>query len=93
MYADAIMRKVFAGRQGVQFDSNDSVTDLMFAVDRAIFAKGDADATDILHDIAQTAKSYGLEINVDKTKELTTDGSRTTVHLEGVQIEQVQEFK
>lgn len=81
---DAIIRKVFAGRQGVQFNINDSVSDLMSADDSAIFAKGDADAADILHDMAQTAKSYGLEINVDKTKVLTMDGSRTTVHLEGV---------
>lgn len=69
------------------------MTDLISADDSAIFAKGDADAADILHDTAQAAKSYGMEINVDKTKVLTTDGSRTTVHLEGVQIEQVQEFK
>lgn len=68
--------------QADEFDISVSVTDLMSADDSAI-----------LHDIAQTAKSYGLEINMDKTKVLTTDGSRTTVHLEGVQIEQVQEFK
>ena len=90
---DAIMRKALQGRQGVQYDEDYSVTDLMFADDSAILTDNDAEATDILCDIARIAQSYGLKINVDKTKVLTTDGSQATVHFEGVQIEQVQEFK
>ncbi|XP_023231892.1 uncharacterized protein LOC111631815 [Centruroides sculpturatus] len=65
----------------------------MFADDSAVFADNDVVATDTLYDIATIAQSYGLKINVDKTKVLTTDGSRATVYLNGVQIEQVQEFK
>ena len=65
---DAIMRAVFANRRGVQFDVDQFITDLMFADDSAIFADSDADATDILHDIAQVAQSYGLKINAEKTK-------------------------
>ncbi|CAM4496109.1 unnamed protein product [Leuciscus chuanchicus] len=91
---DAIMRKVFEGRRGVQFDENgSSVTDLMFADDSGVLAEDDAEATDILYEIASVAQSYGLKINVDKTKVLTTDGSPADVNLDGIQIEQVQKFK
>ncbi|RXM98263.1 RNA-directed DNA polymerase from mobile element jockey [Acipenser ruthenus] len=90
---DAVMRKAFEGRRGVQCDENTYVTDLMFADDSAIFADTDAEATDILYSIARVAELYGLKINADKTKVLTTDGSPANVHLDGTQIEQVQEFK
>ena len=53
----------------------------------------DAEATDILYDIARRAKSYGLIINADKTKVLTSDFSPPNIQLDGVQIEQVREFK
>uniref|UniRef100_A0A669EVJ2 Reverse transcriptase domain-containing protein n=1 Tax=Oreochromis niloticus TaxID=8128 RepID=A0A669EVJ2_ORENI len=33
------------------------------------------------------------KLNAEKTKVLTTDGSPAIVHLDGVQIEQVQQFK
>ncbi|CAM4528368.1 unnamed protein product [Leuciscus chuanchicus] len=85
------MRKVFEGRRGVQLDENgSSVTDLMFADDSGVLAKDDAEATDILYEIASVAQSYGLKINVDQTKVLTTDGSPADVNLDGIQIEQVQ---
>ena len=87
------MRKVFQGRRGVQYDEGHFATDLMFPDDSAILANDDAEATDILYDIARTAQPYGLRINADKTKVLTTDGSQATVPLEGALIEQVREFK
>lgn len=90
---DAIMRSVFNGRLGVQFDAEQYLTDLAFADDSAIFANDDAEATDILFQVARTALTYGLRINAEKTKVLTTDGSVANVHLEGVQIEQFGEFK
>ncbi|EYB95097.1 hypothetical protein Y032_0164g3565 [Ancylostoma ceylanicum] len=43
--------------------------------------------------IAEVAESYRLRINGDKTKIMTTDGSEAKVYLEGVQLDQVQEFK
>ncbi|EYC27241.1 hypothetical protein Y032_0009g600 [Ancylostoma ceylanicum] len=90
---DAIMKKVFDGRSGVQYGDNQFLTDLMFADDSAIFAETDTEATDIISSIAEVAESYGLRINGDKTKIMTTDGSEAKVYLEGVQLEQVQEFK
>ena len=47
----------------------------MFADDSAILTDNDAEATDILCNIARIAQSYSLKINVDKTKVLTTNGS------------------
>ena len=90
---DTIMRKVFQGRCGVQYDKDNFATDLMFADDSAILANDNAEATDILRDIARIAQSYGLKINVDKTKVLTTNGSPSTVYLSGTQIKQIQNFK
>lgn len=90
---DAIMRKVFEARAGVVFDATRFITDLMFADDSAFFADSDTEATEILGDIADAAAPYGLKINADKTKVLTTDGSQTIVFLNGTQIEQVHEFK
>uniref|UniRef100_A0A914W8L9 Reverse transcriptase domain-containing protein n=1 Tax=Plectus sambesii TaxID=2011161 RepID=A0A914W8L9_9BILA len=87
------MRAVFANRHGAQYDVNQFITDLMFADDGAVFADTDAEATDTLYNIARIAQSYGLKINAEKTKALTTDGSPAHVHLNGGQIEQVREFK
>ena len=90
---DAIMRKVFKDRHGIQFGADDRATDLMFADDSAVLAEDDAEATHILYDIAHISQTFGLKINTEKTKVLSTDGSPTTVHLNGDRIEQVQEFK
>ena len=69
------------------------MTDNMFADDSAIFADNDTEATDALYDIARRAKSYGLIINADKTKVLTSDGSLANIQLDGVQIKQVTELQ
>ncbi|RXN27750.1 hypothetical protein ROHU_019759 [Labeo rohita] len=87
------MRRAFDGCRGVQFADDQFVTDLMFADDSAIFAHDDAEATDILYDIARHARPYGLKISAEKTKVMTTDGSPAAVYLEDVQLEQVQKFK
>uniref|UniRef100_A0A8C9WNT6 Reverse transcriptase domain-containing protein n=1 Tax=Scleropages formosus TaxID=113540 RepID=A0A8C9WNT6_SCLFO len=55
---DAIMRKAFEGRCGVQYNENNFLTDLMFADDSAIFADTDAEATNILCQIARITQSY-----------------------------------
>jgi hypothetical protein len=90
---DAIMRKVFEGRQGVKFGQDQFITDLMYADDSAIFAENETEATQILHDIKTIAHPFGLKINTDKTKVLSSDGSPVIVQLDGVQLEQVNEFK
>ena len=89
------MREAFKGKRGVQFGLNNFLTDLMFADDSAVFANADADAeaTNILYNNAHIAQSYGLKINANKTKVITTDGSPANVYLEGIQIEQVEKFK
>ncbi|RXN17950.1 hypothetical protein ROHU_026500 [Labeo rohita] len=76
----------------VQFADDQFVTDLMFADDSAIFVQDDAEATDILYDIARHARPYGLKISAEKTKVMTTDGSPATVYLEDVLLEQVQKI-
>lgn len=90
---DAIMRKAFEGRRGVQASTDRFITDLMFADDSAIFAEDDTETTHVLYDITRHSKLYGLKVNAEKTKVLTTDGSPTIVHLDGVQIKQVQQFQ
>ena len=90
---DVIMRKVFTDRHGTLYDANQSITDLMYADDSAIFADEDHEASLILRDIQEAARPFGLKINTDKTKVLTTDGSPGQVFLDGVQLEQVPQFK
>ncbi|VDP24430.1 unnamed protein product [Heligmosomoides polygyrus] len=90
---DAIMREVFSGQQAVQIGEDQFVTDLMFADDSAVFADSDAEANKILQEIAAIALSYGLTMNAEKTKTLTTNGSPCTLCLNNSQIEQVEEFK
>lgn len=87
------MRTVFDKRPGVQFGQNQHITDLMFADDSAVFAETEGDASAILHDIKTTAYAYGLKINGNKTKVITSDGSRISIDLDGTQIEQVEQFK
>ena len=89
---DAIMREAFKSRRGVQFGLNNFLTDLMFADDSAVFANVDVEATSILCNIAHIAQSYGLKINADKTKVITTNGSPAIIYLDGIQIEQVEQF-
>ena len=90
---DAIMRKVFEARHGVQYDVNNYLTDLMYADDSAILVEEDAKATGILQDLAHVAQSYALEINGNKTKVMTSDGSPATIHVSSTRVEQVREFK
>ncbi|KAL6730841.1 hypothetical protein Aduo_001773 [Ancylostoma duodenale] len=90
---DAIMRRVFKKRAGVECGQQQFVTDLMYADDVAIFANDKAEATSILNDISVTAQPYGLIINAEKTKVLTTDGAPVIVHLNEAELEQVQNFK
>ena len=49
---DTIMRRVFKDRQGIQFGVDDWITDLMFADDSAVLANNDAEATNIIYNIA-----------------------------------------
>jgi hypothetical protein len=90
---DAIMRKAFDGQRGVQFGQDQYVTDLMYADDSAVFAETETEASEILQRIKTAAYPYGLKINADKTKAFTSDGSHVSIHLDGFQLEQVQQFK
>ncbi|EYC46121.1 hypothetical protein Y032_0407g912 [Ancylostoma ceylanicum] len=90
---DAIMRSVMKNRIGVEFGRGQFVTDLMYADDIAIFANDEDEAMSFLHDISMISKAYGLTINAEKTKVLTTDGTSVSVLLNGVELEQVQHFK
>lgn len=53
----------------------------------------DTEATNTLYNVAHFAELYRLNTNVDKTKVMMTADSPVPVHLEGVQIEQVKDFK
>ncbi|KAK6056685.1 hypothetical protein COOONC_05807 [Cooperia oncophora] len=90
---DAVMRKTFNGRQGVQYGEGGFLTDLMFADDSAIFAETDEEATNIMCSLSEIAQSYGLKINAEKTKVMTSDGSPASVRLGSVALEQVSNFK
>ena len=90
---DAIMRKVFQSGHGVKFGMDDPVTDLMLADDSVMLAEDNTEATNTLHDITQIVQTFGFQINVEKTKILSRGGSPAYVHLNGVQIEQVTQFK
>lgn len=66
----------------------------MFADNSAVLVDDEAEATDILYDITRVTQSYGLTINTDKTKVLTSDDkSPAIVQLNDNLIEQVREFK
>ncbi|CAF1630735.1 unnamed protein product, partial [Adineta ricciae] len=45
---DAVMRKVFKNRRGVQFGDNEFITGLMFADDSVVFAESESEASDII---------------------------------------------
>ncbi len=49
--------------------------------------------TNTLNYISRFAEPFRLKINTDKTKVLTTDGSPANMYFEGIQIDQVQNFK
>ena len=84
MHKSVKKREALKGRRGVQFGLNNFLTDLMFSNDSAVFADADAEATNILYNITHISQSYGLKINADKTKVITTDGSPENVYLEGI---------
>ena len=59
----------------------------MSADDSAVLADDEAEAADVLYDTTRVTQSYGLRINTDKTKVLTSDGSPATVQLNDDLIE------
>lgn len=75
-------QKVMATLLQAAYDGSDHGHHLMFTEDSTV--NDDAEATNILCDTAHIAKSYGLNITEDKTKVLTTDESKATVHLKDV---------
>ena len=86
------MRRVLTDRCGVQFGSNDFITDLMFAMS-VIFENTEEEASAIIYDIKNSAYSYGFTNNGDKTKVFMSDGSRAIINRDNVQLEQVQHFQ
>uniref|UniRef100_A0A914V3Q0 Reverse transcriptase domain-containing protein n=1 Tax=Plectus sambesii TaxID=2011161 RepID=A0A914V3Q0_9BILA len=65
---DAVMRKVFDTRQGIQYGEDQYINDLMYADDSAILAEDEGEATDLLHKVAAEAEPYGLKIKRRKNK-------------------------
>ena len=57
---DDIMRKEFKDKRGVQFGLNNFFTFMMLADDSVVFADADAEATNLLYNIAHIAQSYKL---------------------------------
>ena len=90
---DAIMRRVFEDRRGVEVGEGQVLTDLMYADDSAVLANDDDEATAIINDIQNAARPYGLIINAEKTEVLTSDGSPASVRLGDVELKQVSQFK
>ena len=65
---------------GLLIDSpSDPLTNLRFADDIMLVAQSRSDASKMLADLAKEALHYGLEINLGKTKILTTEQSGGSV--------------
>lgn len=84
------MRKAFKDKRAVKYGIDGYATDLVFADESAILSKMDTEVTNTLYDIARFAEPFGLKINNDKTKVLTTNGSLANVNFEEIKIKQVQ---
>lgn len=54
----------------------------MLADNSDVLTDGDAEANDILREIAAIGHSYGLTINAEKRKALTADGSPCELYLD-----------
>lgn len=78
-----MMKKAFENRFRIMNNINNFLINLMFSGDSAIFTNTDAGVTNIIYHT----------INLDKTKVATTDEALMNIHLDGIQIEQIQEFK
>ncbi|CAF0987987.1 unnamed protein product [Adineta ricciae] len=62
---DAVMRKVFKNRHGVQFGDNEFITDLMFADDSVVFAESESEASEVIQNVKDAAYPYGLIVKLD----------------------------
>ena len=67
----------------------DPLLNLRFADDVLLVAQTKADVTKMIRDLRDEAQKYGLHINMDKTKVLTTssDNHSKAVALDGAEIE------
>lgn len=84
---------VFKSRAGIEFGQRHFVTDILHADDIAVFATMNSKNLNIPHDISDTARPpFGLVISAEKSEILTVDGTFVNVHVNGVDMDQAQQF-
>ena len=67
-----------------------------FAVDQGMVANSNKGLQAIMNDLNETAKKYGMKINVRKTQTMIVSrkkGSIVSIEIDGLKVEQVAKFK
>ena len=96
LYSEAINAEAMQSMdEGVNI-GGENLSDVRFADDQAMMSSTNAGLQSIMDKLNETAKKYGMKINLKKTKVMRISregGSKVDIILDGVKLEQVKQFK
>ena len=95
IYIEALMQKAMDHQKvGVKVGGR-IVQAVRFADDQAVVANSNAGLQRIMEILNKTSEKYGMKINLKKTKVMRIsrkEGSKITINIDGVKLEQVKQF-
>nr|VZI35843.1 unnamed protein product [Spirometra erinaceieuropaei] len=93
---DWILGRALHEGEGADFAPGHRLTDLDYAEDIALLASGFSDLQSVVSRVNEVSKSFGLSINVGKTKVLSNcipEQEKAPLGIDGYQLEEVDSFK
>src|ERR1700754_1595261 len=95
LYAEAMMKEAMEMNGGVKVGGK-VIKDVRFADDQGMVANSNKGLQAIMNDLNETAKKYGMKINVRKTQTMIVSrkkGGIVNIEIDGRKVEQVAKFK
>lgn len=94
LYAEKLLEEALRDTPGIQVGEK-HVKNLKYADDQAVLAKSERALQDMIDNINEAGKRFGMKINAGKTKVMKIGKSEGRIHLtlEGQELEQVDNFR
>uniref|UniRef100_A0A8D8R6E3 Craniofacial development protein 2 n=1 Tax=Cacopsylla melanoneura TaxID=428564 RepID=A0A8D8R6E3_9HEMI len=94
LYAEKLLEEALRDTPGIQV-GEEHVKNLKYADDQAVLAKSERALQDMIDNINEAGKRFGMKINAGKTKVMKIGKREGRIHLtlEGQELEQVENFR
>src|SRR6478736_9698393 len=95
LYSEFMITEALEEAKGIRFNGNE-ITNLRYADDAVFATESERNLQDMMDKLNETCKTYGMAINVKKTKVMVVSqkgGGTCRVMLENVVLEQVTRYK